>query len=74
MTLRKNIVVITLIASAVVVFLAFQFPGQSDLVFALAGALVGALASIMKDLVNEPAPTVPADTMNRLISIMEKPN
>ena len=68
MKIRKNIMLLAFIAAALVLALALLFPQAVDLVFALGGAVIGGLCSVMKDIANDPEPTVPASSHDNLIS------
>lgn len=66
---KVNVLILVLIGAAMVILLAIMFPQHGDLVFAVAGGLVGTIGCIGRDLVApEPEkPGVPPEVVQLLL-------
>ncbi len=67
--LKINVLAIAAIGAVLVGMLALVFGGDhANLVIAVAGALVGGLAAVMRDLIApEPDPSVPASVVSEIL-------
>lgn len=70
--IRFNILILGAIGALMVAYLGYQFPQNGDLVFGLAGVLLGSFATVMKDiLADDPPPSVPAYIVEKLMAKLD---
>lgn len=70
--LRINVLALATLGALLVITLAVMIPEQADLVVAIAGALIGGFAAVMRDLVQpDPNPAVPESALRVMAEMMQ---
>ena len=72
--LKVNVLVTMGIGAIVVIGLAIVLPGQPELVFGLAGTLIGGLCAVLRDLLAppDPPPSVPQAAVTEMIAALKE--
>ena len=70
-SIRVNVLALAALGAVMVLSLAIMIPDHADLVVAIAGALVGGFAAVMRDLVQpDPNPAVPQSALKALAEVL----